>query len=344
MGTETEILAAAGGSVWGMGEGPGLLTAHDNGPWGIHDGTLLSASFITNGRLGAGVHFDGVNDRIKIDDHNDLDMQGGIMSFGAWVKPFTFSAGDAGVIMKDDAYGILVTSSGQTACIIMDGVNVGGIISAEPILLNEWTHLACTYTGAYVSLYINAVMEPAQVYTLPPGNNNNDLYIGLNAAGPDYFSGIIDEAFLTTVPFTPNDIMDIYNGQYVANTIQKYRSAYGTMEGIETPANGLSQVIQVDMEYATANMSLDHIPAIRVLGSNTSTDPDDVSVIPRMVWIEGNDYALTQSNGIQGIEFDGVDDFLITSYEGPWDFSVDYSVSFWLNVDAEEADETKNAY
>ena len=346
MGTETEILEAAGnggapgGSVWGMGEGPGQLEAHDNGPWGIHDGTLLSASFTLNGRLGAGVHFDGVNDRIKIDDHNDLDMQGDYISFGAWVKPFTFGVGDAGVIMKEDAYGILITSSGQTACIIMDGVNVGGIISAEPILLNEWTHLACTYTGTYIRLYINAVMEPAQAYTHPPGNNNNDLYIGLNAAGPDYFSGIIDEAFLSSAHFVPDDITDIYNGQYVANTIQKYRSAYGTMEGIETPASGLSQVIQVDMEYATANMSLDHIPSIRVLGSNTSTDPDDVSVIPRMTWAEGNDYALSQSNGIQGIEFDGVDDYLIASYEPTWDFSVDYSVSFWLNADGEEADDT----
>ena len=59
--------------------------------------------------------------------------------------------------------------------------------------LNTWSHLAATYDGATLRLYVNGVQVASQAVTAPIGTSTGALTIGGDALYGQYFAGRIDE-------------------------------------------------------------------------------------------------------------------------------------------------------
>ena len=61
------------------------------------------------------------------------------------------------------------------------------------IPLNSWTHLAATYDGTTLRLYVNGTLVASRAQTGALAASTNPLQIGGDAIYGQYFAGRIDE-------------------------------------------------------------------------------------------------------------------------------------------------------
>lgn len=191
----TRSLSALPGLVaaWSFDEGTNNTAGDSSG--GGHTGTLNGPVW-TAGRYGEALQFDGVNDTVLVADAAALDLTAG-MTLEAWVRSSSTLAGWKVIMQKEtDAWFLNANTGGGnhlgvggtfagSCCTVLDGP------AALPV--NQWTHVAGTYDGAMLRLYVNGVAVAnvartgnLQVTSLP-------LRIGGSTYAGEYFPGLIDE-------------------------------------------------------------------------------------------------------------------------------------------------------
>jgi hypothetical protein len=143
-------------AAYGFDEGTGLIV-HDTSGRG-NTGTISGATWTEQGKFGRALMFDGQRSLVSIPSSPALDLTVG-MTLSAWVYPMPGVTGWSQVIKKEiDAYfltassdtGLLRPAGGGTFGSILDAVK-----APKPILVNTWVHLALTYDGSTLCLYVN---------------------------------------------------------------------------------------------------------------------------------------------------------------------------------------------
>ena len=165
---------------------------------GGRDGTIRGAVRVA-GRSGGALQFDGVDDWVTVLDAAALDLSSA-MTLEAWVNPARAMTGWQTILLKeqgtgDMAYGLYANDGAPAAA---GYVNVGGIhtpVSGTAGLpAASWTHLAATYDGATLRLYVNGTLSSSRARTGLIVPSGGALRIGGNNAWPDeFFEGLIDE-------------------------------------------------------------------------------------------------------------------------------------------------------
>jgi PKD repeat protein len=189
-------------AAYGFDEGTGT-TVKDRSPYG-NTGTISSATWVTTGRFGRALSFNGSSSWITVNDANSLDLTTG-MTIEAWVYPIALS-GWRSVIMKestnDEVYS-LYANVPQVAIVTSEGlVNV----STSSLPLNRWTHLAGTYDGATQRLYVNGVQVASKSRTGAMAASTRPLRIGGDSLWGEYFQGLIDEVRIYNRALTATQI------------------------------------------------------------------------------------------------------------------------------------------
>ena len=180
--------------------GTAAVDSSSAGNAGVFNGATRSAS----GRFGAAASFDGVNDRIDIADSNSLDLTVG-MTLEAWVRPTALGWRTA--ILKERPGGLAYGLYAST-----DNNRPSAEIHAETrapsaIAMNVWTHVATTYDGATLRLYVNGAQVSSRAVTGPITISSGALRIGGNAVwGGEYFKGLIDEVRVYNRALTAGEI------------------------------------------------------------------------------------------------------------------------------------------
>ena len=188
--------AAPGGAVaaYGFSETTGTTTADATGKG--HTGTISGATRTASGRNGYALSFDGVNDWVTVSDAADLDLTSG-MTLEAWVRPSSLS-GWRTVVMKQNsaglAYGLYANDNDPWPALTVSiaGADRSSVGTAQ-LLLNTWTHVAGTYDGATLRLYVNGVQVRSVPQTGSMAVTTGVLRIGGNSVWGEYFAGLIDE-------------------------------------------------------------------------------------------------------------------------------------------------------
>ena len=118
------------------------------------------------------------------------------MTLEAWVKPSTVSSSWRDVIYKgNDNYFLEGTSSNSS--VPAGGGTFGGasglVVGSSSLTVNTWSHLALTYDGATLRLYVNGVQVSSVAQTGNLLTSTNPLQIGGDSIFGQYFAGTIDE-------------------------------------------------------------------------------------------------------------------------------------------------------
>ncbi|MGH9908759.1 MAG: LamG domain-containing protein [Pyrinomonadaceae bacterium] len=77
------------------------------------------------------------------------------------------------------------------------------------VVLNQWTHVACTYDRQFVRLYVNGVEVAAQAATQPIPALSHELWIGNHERFIRQFDGLIDEVEIFNRALSAAEIQDI---------------------------------------------------------------------------------------------------------------------------------------
>jgi glucose/arabinose dehydrogenase len=190
----------------GAAQPSGLVAAYgfnESGGTGANDqsgngntGSLTNgAARNGSGKYGSAIAFDGSDDVVVVPDANSLDLTSG-MTLEAWVYPTTTLSDWKSILQKEaDAYflngntntnkvGVGGTFAGS-CCTVLQGPNA--------LPANQWTHVAGTYDGANLRLYVNATQVASQARTGSLQVTGTPLRIGGNTYSTEFFPGRIDE-------------------------------------------------------------------------------------------------------------------------------------------------------
>jgi hypothetical protein len=107
----------------------------------------------------------------------------------AWVSPqsLPLQGTRAGILDSDSRFGVFVYGPGTIDCLAQSVHLVGPTLS-----VGQWTHVACTYDGATVTLYVDGVSR-ATAALGGAGSSSATTVIGGNSPSGDPFDGAIDE-------------------------------------------------------------------------------------------------------------------------------------------------------
>jgi hypothetical protein len=83
--------------------------------------------------------------------------------------------------------------------------------SAQPIPVGVFTHVAGTYDGTTMRVYINGALSASKAYTGAIATNNLPARIGADSGGGTGFDGVIDELSLYSRALTAAEIGAIYD-------------------------------------------------------------------------------------------------------------------------------------
>ncbi len=190
---------------------------------GTNNGILVNGATFAPGEVGQAFSFDGVNDYVQIPKSASLDV-GNQVTVEFWMKadPSTPIGSQIVGLVTSDFYGIEVGGSPLGVCMFMS-VNGGGSFPTTPSVVfaaGEWHHIAGTYNGTNLQLYIDALpVGPPTAASGPisPMLANSFVTIGSESGrttcggcGGRYFKGQIDEPAIYNRALSASEIQTIY--------------------------------------------------------------------------------------------------------------------------------------
>ena len=221
---------------------------------GTNTGTVAGASWVAGGRYGGALSFDGTNDWVTVPDASALDLTTG-MTLEAWVRPTAATSDWTTVVFKEQsgnyAYGLYGNTGTNRPSV--NGV-IGGvdrdIRGAATLPLNTWTHLAGTYDGANLRLYVGGALVATQAATGSIATSTGVLHIGGNLVWGEWFEGLIDEIRIYNRALTQAEIQTDMN-QSIGTPDTQAPTAPGTLG-----ATGAIATASLSWSAATDNVGV----------------------------------------------------------------------------------------
>ena len=201
-------------SRWQFDEGSGNTALDSFGP---NLGTLVNSPSRVGGQVGSGgLLFNGVNQHVNVPDSNSLDLSNRF-TIAFWFKPSVLLNGTSGrkdLLQKFLSYWILLNypaNDGKIAFVLNSGNPLVKSTTAS-WNSNQWYHLAATYDGVTMRLYINGVLEGSAPSVVLPNNTTNPLQFGGNTTQPYWFPGAMDDVRLYGNPLAADAIAAVMSG------------------------------------------------------------------------------------------------------------------------------------
>lgn len=166
--------------------------------------------------------FNAVDSEINTSDIDYLNI-----SLCAWIKPRINA--DRGTIIGKRAgainsFNFALETNEALKFDIKTAANDDVTGTAAEITLEQWAHVAATFDGTTMIMYINGVESARQIHTNPGdiAAGADTICIGQRtaAADDDVFSGAIGDIRLFNVGLTPAEILLIYQGGRVERGLQ----------------------------------------------------------------------------------------------------------------------------
>jgi len=192
-----------------------------------NDGGLLGGNTSVGfapGLFGQAASFNGIGSvgsgrGIRVPHSNSLNLSSA-MTLAAWVNPTNANDPNVGVIFKGDldfsfgAYDLLIGHfpSGQPGNIVdragtlLNNDSVNAVSPAQAINLGAWQHLATTFDGSDLRLFINGVEVASTPFTGTITQEMSPLWIGQRFDPRFLYAGLIDEVRIYDTALSSSEI------------------------------------------------------------------------------------------------------------------------------------------
>ena len=199
-------------AAYGFNEGSGVQATDASGQG--NTGTISSATWTAAGKFGA---------RAVVQRHERVGDRGGRarrcdlttgMTLEAWVNP-TSGTGWRTVLLKETpgglAYALYSANNGIAPGGFVHTSGGLGLNGTAAVPLNTWTHLAVTYDGTTLRMFVNGVQVSSGTVDRRGDHGTGALRIGGNSVWGEYFKGLIDEVRIYNRALTASEIQGTCN-------------------------------------------------------------------------------------------------------------------------------------
>jgi hypothetical protein len=199
---------------WKLSETSGTMAADSS--YFAKNGTVSGgASWTTRCNGTPAFDFNGSTQYISITSASNLQPTDAI-TIAAWVKGDAWGTGtDADVILRKGEAGpnnYQLSISGGEVELLLDATDGGGIQGNTTLATGQWYHVAATWDGANVRIYVNGVLDNTPTArTGSIGTDTRALYIGGRSGGTDCFNGIVYDVRLYSRALLPTEIAQLAN-------------------------------------------------------------------------------------------------------------------------------------
>ena len=201
---------------WKLDETSGVNAADASGNGNTGKLANTSGTVWVAGKVGGAILLDGVNDIITVPDSSSLDLTN-TFTLAAWINPASYSNGR--ILRKGSTagqrYDLALSSSGLALRTSTVYTSPSGLIQ-----LNAWQHVAVTYDGTTLRIFVQGVEKVSTPIALSVNPNTAALTIGNIPALNSPFKGMLDD-------------VRIYNRALAAGEIQ-------VLAGTQAPASALA--------------------------------------------------------------------------------------------------------
>lgn len=206
--------------AYAQGSDPSLVAAyHCNESTGTvltdvsgrgNNGAVPAGAWSASGRFGAALSLNGTSHMVTVPDSASLDLTNG-MTLEAWVYP-TATTDWQTVLIKETNNGLAYALYARVDSAKPGGyINTGGgdvFTSGNPAVpLNAWTHVALTFNGSVLRLYVNGTLRSSTNITGSMILSGSPLRIGGNVVWGEFFKGQIDEIRVYNRALTATEIV-----------------------------------------------------------------------------------------------------------------------------------------
>jgi lysophospholipase L1-like esterase/chitodextrinase len=201
-----------------LDEGAGTVTADATGNG--NTGTLLNGPAWTAGKSGGAISFDGIDDTLYIAKASSLNTVTTAVTVATWVYRSSTQPGIVSVLSRQVGntyyeHFYLGFEDGKCRWFVNTSSGYSDFTIGGASALGQWIHLAGTYDGADVKLYVNGVLQfstphsgtfASDVTGLTVGASHND---GAHAP-TEGFNGRADEVNVYAQALTAQEILQVY--------------------------------------------------------------------------------------------------------------------------------------
>jgi hypothetical protein len=197
---------------WKLNEGS-ASTAADSSGNNLH-GTIAGDPAWVTGPADYALKFDG-DDYVDLGNDSSLNITAQI-TVAAWIKVDTFDREWQAIITKGDNSWRLqrngTNSSIEFACTgaFVPNALVGSLFGTVSVNDGKWHHVAGTYDGSRICLYVDGKLDISSEADGSVNVNDQNLLIGANAEKPDRnFKGSIYDVRIYSYALSAEDVREI---------------------------------------------------------------------------------------------------------------------------------------
>ncbi|MCW5844141.1 MAG: tandem-95 repeat protein, partial [Caldilinea sp.] len=284
-------------ACWPMEEngGPALIDGSGN----LNDAALYGTPAWVAGKVGSyALDINGTSQYALAADDDTLDPTGPL-SLIAWIRPEQYATQD--IIKKatnggTNGYELSLATTKADASSRKVFFRINQVTSGDTYRINSateypidgsWMHVAATFDGTTMRLYINSVLESSM--ELPAGTtiaaNNLPVGIGAQSDGQRWFMGWLDEARIYSRALSLEEIQDLYGNRPPVAADDAYATDEDTPLSVAAPGvlgndsdannSALTAVKVTDPAQGTLALAADgsftYTPAANFNGSDSFT-------------------------------------------------------------------------
>jgi len=195
--------------LWKLDENTGTTV---NNSVNSNNGTIAGATWSSGAISNSGLSFDGVNDNVNIPNNSAFDIEQNITVM-SWVKASENKT--SRIIQKGDwdGWGLYQDLWAGWKVSIYNQDNTGYSMdwgSGRPVL-GQWYHLAYTYDGSILKLYVDGVLKNSLSISGKLKINTRPISFGSDNGNQKFFNGLIDEVYLYSRTLSATEIQNYYN-------------------------------------------------------------------------------------------------------------------------------------